>query len=138
VQLILQASLLPEVKGSIAMLEMGEPVRITDLARNLLELSGVRRVSGNHIVYTGLRPGERLHEELTAPDEETQPTANGKVRLVRSRNGSGKAVTAVLPEWERALGEGQLASVLESLAHYCGGIENTIPQVAGRRHGTAL
>lgn len=85
VQLILQASLLAEVRGSIAMLEMGEPIRIADLAANLLELSGVRRSRGDHrIVYTGLRPGERLHEQLVAPNEETLPTANPKVRLVRT------------------------------------------------------
>src|SRR3989338_1469183 len=102
VQLVLQASLLPDVRGSIAMLEMGEPVLIMDLAKNLLELSGVRQVSGDHIVYTGLRPGERPHEVLTAPDEETVPAANAKVRIVQSRNGSGKPVTAALAGWERA------------------------------------
>jgi FlaA1/EpsC-like NDP-sugar epimerase len=107
VQLILQASLLPEVKGSIAMLEMGEPVLIAELARNLLELSGVRRVTGNHIVYTGLRPGERLHEELTAPDEEKVPTANAKVHIVRSPIGRG--------------GPGRLGAVARGRGARCGG-----------------
>ncbi len=120
VQLILQASVLDAVKGSIAMLEMGEPVRIADLARNLLELSGLR-ASGNHIVYTGLRPGERLHEELIAPEERTVPTANAKVHIIRSRNGSGKHVTAALEEWERLLDAGQHIAVLEALAEFCGG-----------------
>ncbi|HEY2805314.1 MAG TPA: nucleoside-diphosphate sugar epimerase/dehydratase [Gemmatimonadales bacterium] len=123
VQLILQTSLLPEVRGSIAMLEMGEPVRIDDLAKNLLELSGVRRVSGKHIVYTGLRPGERLHEELTAPDEQAVATGNAKVRIVRSRNGCGKPVTAALEEWERQLDDGQHLAVLEAMAEFCGGVE---------------
>jgi FlaA1/EpsC-like NDP-sugar epimerase len=131
VQLILQASLLPEVKGSIAMLEMGEPVRITDLAKNLLELSGVRQVSGNHIVYTGLRPGERLHEELTAPDEETVPTANAKVRIVRSRSGSGRSLIAALGGWERAFGDGRHGEIIEAMAEYCGGMEQ---RVAEPRH----
>jgi FlaA1/EpsC-like NDP-sugar epimerase len=122
VQLILQASLLAEVRGSIAMLEMGEPVRIADLAANLLELSGMR-TTGDHIVYTGLRPGERLHEQLVASNEETVPTAHAKVRVVRSVNGSGKPVLVAVADWERALGDGQLSEVLEALAAYCGGIE---------------
>jgi FlaA1/EpsC-like NDP-sugar epimerase len=126
VQLILQASLLPDVRGSIAMLEMGEPVLIADLAKNLLELSGVRRVSGNHIVYTRLRPGERLHEELTAPDEETAPTVNAKVRIVRSQNGSGKPVTAALAGWEQALKDGRHGEVLEAMAEYCLGVERGV------------
>jgi FlaA1/EpsC-like NDP-sugar epimerase len=96
VQLILQASLLPEVRGSIAMLEMGEPVRIEDLAKNLLELSGVRH-SGSHIVYTGLRRGERLHEELVAPDEQTIATGISKIRIVRNEG----APLRVLGEVER-------------------------------------
>ncbi len=130
VQLILQASMLPEVKGSIAMLEMGDPVRITDLARNLLELAGVRRATGNHIVYTGLRPGERLHEELTAPDEETRPTAHSKVRIVRSRNGSGRTLVPELSAWERLLSDGDLAPVLEAMAEFCGGVERGAVGVA--------
>ncbi len=121
VQLVLQASLLPDVRGSIAMLEMGEPVLIMDLAKNLLELSGVRQVSGDHIVCTGLRPGERLHEELMAPDEETVPTATAKVRIVRSQNGSGKPVMAALAGWELALEDGRHGEVLEAMAEYCGG-----------------
>ena len=125
VQLILQASLLPEVRGNIAMLEMGEPVRIADLAKNLLELSGVRSVTGNHIVYTGLRPGERLHEELSAPDEQTLPTAHAKVRVIRSGNGTGMSLTSELPEWERALEDGRWAELLSAVADYCGGIEES-------------
>ena len=86
VQLVLLASLMPDLRGRIAMLEMGEPIRIVDLARNLLELSGLRHSDG-HIVYTGLRPGERLHEELVAPDERTIPTKHPKVRVIHSTNG---------------------------------------------------
>ena len=86
VQLVLVASLLPDVKGRIAMLEMGEPVRIVDLAKNLLELSGLRHAD-SRIVYTGLRPGERLHEELVAPDEESVATVHPKVRIIMCTNG---------------------------------------------------
>jgi FlaA1/EpsC-like NDP-sugar epimerase len=123
VQLILQASLLPEVRGSIAMLEMGEPVRIADLAANLLELSGVRRQSGDRIVYTGLRPGERLHEQLVAPNEQTVATANAKVRVVRTRSGLARDLTAELDAWESALADGRTDEVLEAVAQFCGGVE---------------
>jgi FlaA1/EpsC-like NDP-sugar epimerase len=104
VQLILQASLLPEMRGNIAMLEMGDPVRIVDLARNLLVLAGVRQTD-DHIVYTGLRPGERLHEELLAAHEYTVPTPYPKVRLVRSREAASRPVLEMLDDWQRRLGE---------------------------------
>ena len=82
VQLILQASLLPKIKGGIAMLEMGEPVPILELAKNLLRLSGKGARLGRDIVITGLRPGEKLHEELAAPNEKAIPTGIEKVNLL--------------------------------------------------------
>ena len=84
VQLILQASLLPEIKGGIAMLEMGEPVPILELAKNLLRLSGKSALLGRDILITGLRPGEKLHEELAAPDEKAIQTGIEKVNLLET------------------------------------------------------
>ena len=100
VQLILQASLLPEMRGNISMLEMGDPVRIVDLARHVLELAGVREVD-DHIEYTSLRPGERMHEELIASHEYTVPTAHPKVHLVNSREVHGRSVCDLCGEWEQ-------------------------------------
>ena len=102
VQLILQASLLDSFRGHIAMLEMGEPVRIADLAQNLLQLSGVP-VTGNRIVYTGLRPGEKLHEKLSSPDEEAQATSIPKVRLLRSPSMTSIAMAAHVQAWDARL-----------------------------------
>ena len=82
VQLILQASLLPKIKGGIAMLEMGRPVPILELAKNLLRLSGKGARLGRDIVITGLRPGEKLHEELAAPNERAIQTGIEKVNLL--------------------------------------------------------
>jgi FlaA1/EpsC-like NDP-sugar epimerase len=82
VQLILQSSLLPRIKGGIAMLEMGEPVPIIELAKNLLRLSGKSARVGRDIVITGLRSGEKLHEELAAPDERAIQTGIEKVNLL--------------------------------------------------------
>lgn len=101
VQLILQASLLPDLRGHVAMLDMGEPVRILDLAENLLRLSGITDYR-DRIVFTGLRPGEKLHEELAAPDEETSQTTIEKIRIIRSVNGSVRVLPR-LPLWERGL-----------------------------------
>jgi FlaA1/EpsC-like NDP-sugar epimerase len=81
VQLVLEASLLGEARGQITMLDMGHPVRIIDMARNLLRLAGVTEPD-SRIRITGLRPGEKLHEELTFPEEETFPSAHPKVRVV--------------------------------------------------------
>lgn len=82
VQLVLQASILKEARGRIAMLEMGEPIKILDLAHNLVRLSGMRVGVDVQIVFTGLRPGEKLHEELASPSEMTLPTAVEKVRII--------------------------------------------------------
>ena len=133
VQLILQSSLLPEVRGSIAMLEMGEPVRIADLAKNLLYLAGVEHRGGSGIVYTGLRPGERLHEQLVAPDEETRPTAISKVRLVLTNGHHGGKVNTWIPEWEHALAGGGEAEVMEAMRALFPGLDNGAPHSPGAR-----
>jgi FlaA1/EpsC-like NDP-sugar epimerase len=82
VQLVLQASVLEEARDRIVMLEMGRPVKIADLARNLIRLSGLEPDVDIPIVYTGLRPGEKLHEQLTSDCEETLPTRYEKIRVV--------------------------------------------------------
>jgi FlaA1/EpsC-like NDP-sugar epimerase len=84
VQLVLQASVLPEAAGRISMLEMGEPVRIVTLAENLIRLSGLEPYRDVPIVFTGLRPGEKLHEELMSDVESTIPTAIDKIRVVQT------------------------------------------------------
>jgi FlaA1/EpsC-like NDP-sugar epimerase len=83
VQLVLQASVLDEAADRIVMLEMGDPVKIVDLARNLIRLSGFEPDVDIAIVFTGLRPGEKIHEQLTSETEETLPTRYEKIRIVR-------------------------------------------------------
>ena len=84
VQLVLQASLVPEACGNIAMLEMGEPVKILDLARSMIRLSGRTEGYDATIEITGMRPGEKLHEELVAPEESPEPTGIDKVMVLRN------------------------------------------------------
>jgi FlaA1/EpsC-like NDP-sugar epimerase len=84
VKLVLHSSALDEARDKIVMLEMGEPVRIVDLARNLIRLSGLEPDVDIPIIYTGLRPGEKLHEQLTEHTEATLPTRYKKIRIVRT------------------------------------------------------
>ncbi|MNV93470.1 UDP-N-acetyl-alpha-D-glucosamine C6 dehydratase [compost metagenome] len=71
--------------GEVFVLDMGEPVRIADLARNMIRLSGYTE-DEIHIEYSGLRPGEKLYEELLADSEETRETPHEKLRIARSRS----------------------------------------------------
>ena len=87
VQLILKTSLLDSFPGHVAMLDMGEPVRILDLARNMLRLSGRPFRLGENVIVTGLRPGEKMHEELSAPDETVHATEERRVFLVETSKG---------------------------------------------------
>ncbi len=82
-QLVLQAGLMGQ-GGEIFVLDMGEPVRIADLARDMIHLSGFTE-QDIRIVYTGLRPGEKLYEELLADSETTLPTPHAKLRIARAR-----------------------------------------------------
>jgi len=82
-QLVLQAGLMGE-GGEIFVLDMGEPVRIAELARLMIRLSGADEAR-IRIEYTGLRPGEKLYEELLADDESTLPTPHPKLRVAKAR-----------------------------------------------------
>jgi FlaA1/EpsC-like NDP-sugar epimerase len=124
VQLILQASLLEEFRGRIAMLEMGEPVRIVDLARNMLRLAGKPFRDRDHLAFTGLRPGEKLHEELAAPSEESCATAIPKVRIIRTGNERTFPVLAVTDRWERMFAESTCLVVLDELRGLFAGLRN--------------
>ena len=81
VQLVLQASSMG-VANEIFMLEMGKPIRIADLARNLIRLSGLEPDRDIRIIYTGLRPGEKLFEELMLDGEGVKPTSHPKIRVL--------------------------------------------------------
>jgi len=93
VQLVLQAASLGQ-GGEVFVLDMGAPIRIEDLARDLIELSGLEVGRDLDIVYTGLRPGEKLYEELTATGESYTSTRHDKI--VRMRNGEGGGDSRVL------------------------------------------
>ncbi len=82
-QLVLQAGLMGK-GGEIFVLDMGEPVMIVDLAKDLIHLSGLTE-DDIRIEFTGLRPGEKLYEELLADCEHTLPTPHPKLRIAQAR-----------------------------------------------------
>lgn len=83
-QLVLQAAAMGR-GGEIFVLDMGEPVRIVDLAKNMIRLSGYTEKQ-IEITFTGLRPGEKLYEELLADAEKTRRTGHAKLRIASSRS----------------------------------------------------
>lgn len=96
VQLVLQAAASSH-GGDIFHLDMGEPVRIADLAENMIRLSGFEPGRDIEIKFVGLRPGEKLYEELLIDGEDIQPTEHPRVRSVRTTD------SAVDSEWIEAL-----------------------------------
>jgi len=95
VSLILQAGSMGE-GSEIFVLDMGEPVRIRDLAEQMIRLSGLEPGKDINVVYTGLRPGEKLYEEILHASEGLQPTTHPKLLLARSRDVDWEWLTAEL------------------------------------------
>jgi len=84
-QLVLQAGAMGK-GGEVFFLDMGEPIRISDLAENLIRMSGMEPGRDVGIKVMGLRPGERLREELALASEKLLPTAHEKVLMVRNHD----------------------------------------------------
>ncbi len=96
VQLVLQAATLAgvECRNGVFVLDMGEPIRIVDLARDLIELSGKQVGRDIEIVFTGLRPGEKLFEELFRDGEHYRRTRHEKILVAGGRPTEAAAPTA--------------------------------------------
>ncbi len=85
VQLVIRAGDIGTGKGEVFVLDMGEPVQIVDLAHNMIRLAGYEPETDIAIEFTGIRPGEKLSEELFGHDERPQPTAAKRIlRAVRT------------------------------------------------------
>ena len=114
VQLVLTAGAMGD-GGETFLLRMGEPVRIVDLARNLIELSGLQAERDISIVFTGLRPGEKLHEELQSVQEEALPTSNEKIMVLTGVEPLDEGGWGALTEMQRALANGLSEEAMDLL-----------------------
>lgn len=85
VQLVLEAGTMGQ-GGEIFVFDMGKPVKIVDMARKMIQLAGLEENKDIRITYTGLRPGEKLYEELLASAELTLPTHHEKISIAKVRN----------------------------------------------------
>jgi FlaA1/EpsC-like NDP-sugar epimerase len=135
VGLILQAGAMG-TGGEVFVLEMGEPVKIVDLAENLIRLAGRELGVDAEIVFTGLRPGEKLHEELVIEGEDVARTSHPKVLRLTGRE-------EMRPEWAARLEElivgaitGESYGVVEMLDEL---VKGYVPRYEfhGIRHGSA-
>lgn len=159
-QLILQAGALGE-GGEVFVLKMGTPVRIADMARDLIRLSGKEPDRDIKIVYSGLRPGEKLYEELITHGEGIVPTTHEKIMVLRANGQFGpevkmrienalgrlltvsssfdatsirKALADLVPEYSAS----NVASVLDGpeVDHFTAA--STVPSVTAREHVCAV
>ncbi|MEX3614016.1 MAG: nucleoside-diphosphate sugar epimerase/dehydratase [Burkholderia gladioli] len=132
-QLVLQASSMGQ-GGEIFILDMGKPVRIVDLAHDLISLYGFDE-DQIRIQFTGLRPGEKLYEELLADDETTTRTPHPKLRTAKAREVPDNLLDELLP-WlmqHRVLGDDEVRRDLRRwVPEYQPAVKPTLQSVPGR------
>jgi len=112
-ELVLQSASMGRGR-EIFVLEMGEPVRILDLARRMILLSGLRPDIDIPIVFSGTRPGEKLHEEVRTLEEHTSSTPHAQIRVF-SAPAPPRTMQKTLEELERAAAERNTAQVIACL-----------------------
>lgn len=101
-QLVLQTAAMGS-GGEVFVLDMGQPVRIVDLARKMILLSGLQPDQDIRIEFSGVRPGEKLYEEVSASEEGTAPTPHAQIRVFTGRGVAGEAITGGLEDLRRAV-----------------------------------
>jgi len=114
VQLIIQAGAIGE-SGEIYVLDMGPPVKILDLAHNMIRLSGKEPDLDVQVDFIGVRPGEKLHEELWASDEDAEPTSHPKILRCASTPVDPSWLEDELAELERLVEAGETLEVVNRL-----------------------
>lgn len=119
-QLVLEAGTMGK-GGEVFVFDMGEPIKITDLAKKMITLSGLREGKEIQIEYSGLRPGEKLYEELLNDNENTLPTHHPKIMCAKVITPSYGIMEVVLDELERLLYEGNDRELIEQ-------IKNIVPE----------
>jgi len=119
-QLVLQASLLGKGR-EIFVLNMGQPVRIIDLAKDMIKLSGLSKDTIK-IVFSGLRPGEKLYEELLLKEEKTLPTTHKKIYIAYSKSVNKSWITDLL-KWIKTIQEKDEVLIKKELKFWLKGIK---------------
>jgi len=113
--LVLHASVLGE-GGEIFLLDMGQPVRILDLAMNMIQLAGLEPHVDIEIRFTGLRPGEKLYEELTTASEVAAPTTHPSIfRLREQSHRAWEGIEPHIAELERLAVDGEASKLREKI-----------------------
>ncbi len=123
VQLVLQASSLEE-SNVIFMLEMGEPIKIIDLAKNLIELSGLKVDEDIEIKITGMRPGEKIYEELLTADENLLRTDFDKIRMQKNVNYDPDRIEKFIHDLKSNVDLGNIKAIYNDL-------QELIPEMIG-------
>ena len=138
VELVLQASVLAvkggEERGKIFVLDMGEPVKIVDLARQMIRLAGRKPGKDIKIAFIGLRPGEKLQEELFYANEPLLPTEAAAIRLAAPRTIDYAMLSRSLDELAEHAGERRqerMLALLGTLVPEYGGAASITPRAAG-------
>ena len=116
VSLVLKAATLGN-SGEIMVLDMGEPMRIEDLARRMIELSGLKPGKDIPLEYTGLRPGEKLFEELSTDAENAQPTTHPKIFVGRIQDVAGVPVPQFIAQCEDICANRRIDQIPDLLTH---------------------
>jgi FlaA1/EpsC-like NDP-sugar epimerase len=115
VQLVIQAGAIGE-SGDIYVLDMGKPVKIVDLAHNMIRLSGKEPGRDVKIEFIGVRPGEKLHEELWGEGEQAVPTSHAKILRCAGRPVDPGWLEEELAELERLVDAGETLDIIARLA----------------------
>ena len=114
-QLVMQAGAIGR-GGEIFVLDMGQQIKILDLATELIRRNGLRPYADIEIRFTGIRPGEKLYEELACDDEQTRPTAHPQIRVWQLAQANAEQVIAGLNVLEDAAASGDAQTAINALA----------------------
>ncbi|MBI1368324.1 MAG: NAD-dependent epimerase/dehydratase family protein [Planctomycetes bacterium] len=123
--LVIQSASLDRAQGCVFVLDMGEPVKIVDMADRFIRLHGLEPGRDVRIEFIGVRPGEKLYEELSYDSEDMLPTAHDSVRIVRTRPPEKSHVQWMLKQFERLRHSDDRAAILEAL-------KRAVPQMQPR------